>query len=84
MRGDGSASDGPVCATVPSSPAGLSGSFGAVPVPEVLATALSKAEAEVLEEEAAAFPLAELVSHGFGRGGRDAMAGHHNLTLAAV
>lgn len=68
----------PDVAIVPSSPAGLSGNFGAVPVPEVLATALSNADAVIFEEEAVAFalpfPLEVVVSHGLSRGGREAMA----------
>ena len=54
-----------------SSPAGRSGSLGALFVTEVLATALSKAEATFLEDEAVA--LVDLVSHGLGRGGREAI-----------
>ena len=58
-------------ATVLSSPAGRSGSLGAVFVAEVLATALSKAEATFLDDEALA--LVDFVSHGLGRGGREAI-----------
>jgi len=58
--------------TVPSSPAGLSGNMGALLVPELLATALSKADEVVFEEDAAA--LAVVLSQGLGRGGSEAIA----------